>query len=313
MGQRGLSLLRLTFLGTSAAQPTVDRNLSGIAVKADAELVLFDCGEGSQRQMARFATGYDIDAVFFTHFHADHYLGIIGLLRTLGMTGRTRELTLYGPPTARMLLDRAIHLGIDAHGFPVHLRELLVGEVVARAGYTVRALEADHRTPALGYLLIEDTRPGRFDADRAVALGVPPGPAFGQLQRGEPVVLPDGATTVRPEQVLGAPRPGRRVAFSGDTRPTPTLARDAARADLLIHEATFCDEEQERALMTRHSTAREAGRVAQAAQVGQLILTHVSSRYDREPHRIAAEARQEFTGPLVVAHDGLVVEPPPTS
>ena len=309
MGQRGLSLLRLTFLGTSAAQPTVDRNLSGIAVKADAELILFDCGEGSQRQMARFGTGYDLDAVFFTHFHADHYLGIIGLLRTLGMTGRTRPLPLYGPPPADVLLDRAVHLGIDALSFPIEIHPLGPGRMIKRTGYAVRAAEADHRTPALGYVLVEDDRPGRFDVERARALGVPAGPDFGRLQQGEIVALPDGRR-VAPADVLGAARPGRRLAISGDTRPTAAFAQASSGVDLLVHEATFCDAEQERALLTRHATAREAAWVARQAGARRLLLTHISSRYDRESQCLLDEARAELPSdiPVEVAHDGLSIE-----
>jgi ribonuclease Z len=304
---RGLSLLRLTVLGTSAAQPTANRNLSGIALKADSELVLFDCGEGTQRQMARFAVGMDLDAVFFTHFHADHYLGIIGLLRTLGMQGRDRPLPLYGPAPAQTLLHQAIHLGIEALTFPVDIVELHDGDEIVRAGYSVRAIAADHRTPALSYLVVEEPRPGRFDVAAATARGVPAGPAFGQLQRGTPVILPDGRT-VQPDDVLGPPRPGRRIAISGDTRPTPALAAAARDVDLLIHEATFCDEDQARAIETRHSTAREAARIATQAQARRLVLTHLSSRYDKEPAKVAAEAATEYAGPLEVADDGLVIE-----
>jgi ribonuclease Z len=303
----GISLLRITFLGTSAAQPTVDRNLSGIAVKAGTDLLLFDCGEGSQRQMARFATGFDIDAVFFTHFHADHYLGIIGFLRTLGMQGRDRELVLHGPPPARTLLDRAIHIGIDELTFPVRIEELRHGDQVRRAGYVVRAVEVDHRVNALGYVLEEDQRPGRFDVARAQELGVPMGPLCGQLQKGDTVTLADGRV-VSPADVLGPARRGRRIAISGDTRPTEALARAAQDADLLIHEATFSIEEQERALLTRHSTAREAATVARQAGARHLVLTHLSSRYDREPQTLFHEARAVFTGKLDVAHDGLTLE-----
>src|SRR5688572_80392 len=153
-----MSILRLTFLGTSAAQPTVHRNLSGLAVKADADLLLFDCGEGSQRQMVRFGTGFTVDAVFFTHFHADHYLGIIGFLRTLGMMGREHALTLYGPAPAKRLLHQAVHLGLDALAFPVDIQELRDGDRIARKGYAVRAVGVDHRTHALGFVLEEEER-----------------------------------------------------------------------------------------------------------------------------------------------------------
>jgi ribonuclease Z len=304
-----MSILRLTFLGTSAAQPTIHRNLSGLAVKADADLLLFDCGEGSQRQMVRYGTGFTVDAVFFTHFHADHYLGIIGFLRTLGMMGREQGLVLYGPSPAKRLLHQAIHLGIEAHSFPVEIQELRDGDRVARKGYSVRAVGVDHRTSALGFVLEEDVRPGRFNPDQARALGVPEGPLFGKLQRGEAVTTASGAA-VSPADVMGENRAGRKIVVSGDTRPCPGLIAAANGADLLIHEATFSDDEQQRALETRHSTAREAGKVAREANARRLILTHLSSRHDTEPGRLLAQAREEFSGPAEVAYDGLTLEIP---
>jgi ribonuclease Z len=309
VGSAGMSILRLTFLGTSAAQPTLHRNLSGLAVKASADLLLFDCGEGSQRQMVRFGTGFTVDAVFFTHFHADHYLGIIGFLRTLGMMGREQPMQLYGPPPARRLLHQAVHLGVESLAFPVEIHELRDGDTVKRRGYSVRAVGVDHRINALGYVLLEDERPGRFNLEKVRALGIPSGPLYGQLQRGEPVTLPDGRI-LRPEEVLGEPRPGRRLVLSGDTRPCPALVRAAREADLLVHEATFSDDEQARALETRHSTAREAARVAREAGAKRLILTHLSSRHDMDPSRLISQAREEFKGPLDVAHDGLTLELP---
>jgi ribonuclease Z len=304
-----MSILRLTFLGTSAAQPTIHRNLSGLAVKADADLLLFDCGEGSQRQMIRFGTGFAVDAVFFTHFHADHYLGIIGFLRTLGMTGREHKLTLHGPPPAKRLLHTAVHLGVDQLPFPIEIVELRGGDVVKRNGYSVKAVQVDHRVNALGYVIQEDDRPGRFNLDAARALGVTEGPDFGKLQRGQSVTTKAGKV-VEPSQVLGAARTGRKVVLSGDTRPCASLTSAAADADLLIHESTFSDDEQERALETRHSTAREAARVGRDAKVKRLVLTHLSSRHDVDPSRLLEQAKQEFTGPVEIASDGLTVEIP---
>jgi len=309
VGSTSMSILRLTFLGTSAAQPTVHRNLSGLAVKADTDLLLFDCGEGSQRQMVRFGTGFNVDAVFFTHFHADHYLGIIGFLRTLGMNGREHPLPLYGPPPARRLLNQAVHLGVDRLPFPVEFHELKHGDRVPRGTYEVRAVQVDHRVNALGYVLEEVERPGRFDLKKAVELGVPSGPDFGLLQRGAPVVTPSGRT-VRPEDVLGPPRAGRRFVLSGDTRPCRSLIEAARGADLLIHESTFADEEQARALETRHSTAREAGQVAQEAGAQHLILTHLSSRHDNDPGKLLTQAREAYSGRCEVAYDGLTLEIP---
>ncbi len=303
-----MSLLRVTFLGTSAAAPTLHRNVSGIAVKADADLLLFDCGEGSQRQMIRYGTGFSVSAVFFTHFHADHYLGIIGFLRTLGMGGREQPLTLYGPLSARKVLDTAIHLGVERLAFPVDIQELKAGEEVKRGGYLVRAVRVDHRVNALGYVLQEDTRPGRFDLNVAKTLGVPPGPAYGKLQKGESITLEDGRV-VEPSQVLGPSRRGRKLVISGDTRPCAAMIEAAKGADVLIHEATFSDEEQERALETRHSTAREAGKVAAEAQVKRLVLTHFSSRHDVDPEPLVAQAKEAFPGGAVdAARDGYTVE-----
>ncbi|MBN8470172.1 ribonuclease Z [Corallococcus exiguus] len=304
-----MSLLRLTFLGTSAAQPTLHRGLSGLAVKADADLLLFDCGEGTQRQMVRFGTGFTVDAAFFTHFHADHYLGIIGFLRTLGMMGRTEPMHLYGPPPARRLLHQAVHLGLESLAFPVEIHELKDGDSVRRNGYTVQAVGVDHRIHALGYVLAEDGRPGRFHLEKARELGVPEGPSFGKLQKGESITLPDGRV-VKPEDVLGESRSGRRLVISGDTRPCPSLVQAAKDADLLVHESTFSDDEQARALETRHSTAREAAQVARDAGAKRLILTHLSSRHDTDPGRLLTQAREAFKGPVEVAFDGLTVELP---
>lgn len=302
-----MSILRLTFLGTSAAMPTLHRNVSGLAIKANTDLLLFDCGEGSQRQMIRFGTGFSVDAAFFTHFHADHYLGIIGFLRTLGMGGRTESLTLSGPAPARRILDEAIHLGVDRLAFPVEIQELRGGEALPRSGYSIRPVRVDHRVNALGYVLEEDLRPGRFDPDAARSRGVNPGPDFGKLQRGQTITLPSGAQ-IKPEHVMGASRSGRKVVISGDTRPCAALIEAAKHADLLVHEATFSDDEQARALETRHSTAREAGRVAREALVKRLVLTHLSSRHDVDPRPLFEQARQEFDGPIEIAFDGLVIE-----
>lgn len=303
-----MSSLRITFLGTSAAAPTVQRNVSGLFLKRDGESFLFDCGEGSQRQMIRFGTGFGIGAAFFTHFHADHYLGVIGFLRTLGMYGRTEPLTLYGPRPAGWLLPRAIGLGIEELSWPVDVVEVEEGTVFRGDGYRIEAFATDHRTPSLGYALIEEPRPGRFDVAAARELGVPEGPMFGKLQRGEAVTLPDGKM-VLPAQVLGPSRAGRRIVISGDTRPCEATARAAHEADLLIHEATFGDDEIDRAIETRHSTAREAAQVARAAGVKRLVMTHLSNRYSADPSPLLQQASEEFS-PCEVAEDGQNIDLP---
>jgi ribonuclease Z len=247
--------------------------------------------------------------VFFTHFHADHYLGIIGFLRTLGMMGREEKLVLHGPAPAKRLLNQAVHLGVDQLGFPLEIVEVKDGDVVKRNGYSVRAVGVQHRINALGFVLEEETRAGRFHLERARALGVREGPDFGRLQRGESVVALDGKT-VEPSDVMGPSRPGRKLVLSGDTRPCEAMVEAAHNADVLVHESTFSDDDQARALETRHSTAREAGRVAHQAGARRLILTHLSSRYDTDFGRLLAQAREEYAGPVDVAHDGMTVEIP---
>src|SRR5512145_1581635 len=211
-------MLRLTFLGTSAAQPTTRRNLTALAVRRERELFLVDCGEGTQRQMIRFGTGFDVAAIFFTHFHADHYLGAIGFLRTLSMAGREAPLDVYGPPPAKRLLDVMLFTGTERLAFDVVIHEVAPGAEVRRDGCRLVAFETDHRIPSVGWALVEDARPGRFHPEKASALGVPKGPLFGALQHGREVTL-EGGRVVRPDEVVEASRRGRRVVVTGDTRP----------------------------------------------------------------------------------------------
>jgi ribonuclease Z len=302
-------MLRLTFLGTSAAQPTIQRNLTGLAVRRERELFLVDCGEGTQRQMIRYGTGFDVDAIFFTHFHADHYLGSIGFLRTLSMLGREAPLDVYGPRPARRLLDVMLFTGTEKLAFDVRIHEVAPGARVRRDGCELAAFETDHRTPSVGWALVEDARPGRFHPEKAGALGVPKGPLYGALQHGREVTL-EGGRVVRPDEVVEAPRRGRRVVVTGDTRPCRGTVEAARGADVLVHDATFGDAEQERAAETMHSTAREAARVARDAGARRLVLTHLSTRYDREFKPLVEQARAEFAGELDVAADGMVLEVP---
>ena len=301
-------MLRLTFLGTSAAQPTIGRNLTGLAIRRERELFLLDCGEGTQRQMIRYGTGFDVAAIFFTHFHADHYLGLLGFLRTLHMQGREAPLALYGPAPARSLLDRALHLGFEDYLFPVTITELEGGAKVQLDGAVVEALPVEHGMPALGYALREAERPGTFHPDRAAALGVPEGPLFGKLQHGEPVTLGSGRR-VDPGEVLGPPRPGRKLVLSGDTRPCEAVRHAARGADLLVHESTFEARDLARAKETSHSTAREAASLARSAGVRRLALTHFSSRYEERLQQLGEEARAEFPE-VTLAYDGLSIEVP---
>jgi ribonuclease Z len=301
-------MLRLTFLGTSAAQPTIGRNLTGHALRRERELFLIDCGEGTQRQMIRYGTGFDVAAIFFTHFHADHYLGAIGFLRTLSMQGRAEPLDIYGPKPARKLLDTMLFAGTEKLAFEVRIHEVAPGDEVKRDGCRLVSFATEHKMASCGWALVEDDRPGRFHVEQALALGVPPGPLFGELQRGRGVTLGDGRR-VEPAQVVDAARRGRKLVITGDTRPCAATVAAASGADLLVHDSTFGDAEAARALETLHSTAREAARVAREAGVARLLLTHLSTRYDRDTGTLLEQARAEF-GAVEVAHDGLVVELP---
>lgn len=300
-------MLRLTFLGTAASRPTVGRNVSALLINREGELLLFDCGEGTQRQMMRFGTGFAVDDIFISHMHADHFLGIIGLLRTMGLQGRESELRLWGPRGCVPILETAVHLGIDRIPFPVAIAEMEPGSVLRRDGYDLVAFRTRHGPPSIGYALVEHERLGRFNPERARALGVPPGPLFGRLHHGEAIEI--GGRLVRPEDVVGPPRPGRRVVYSGDTRPCQETAAAAADADVLVHDATFADEEQDRARSTGHATASEAAALARSARALRLVLTHLSARYAEDPRQLEREARAIFPA-SVVAYDGMHVEVP---
>ncbi len=282
--------LSLFFAGTAGSVPTARRGLPALLLRAGGDRVLFDCGEGTQQQLLRSVGLPELDAIFHTHYHLDHWLGIIGVLKTFDLRGRERPLTVYGPPGLRALLD-AMRPAWGRVSYPLALEELDPHEEVAFGGYTIAPFPVDHRVRAYGYAFAENDRPGRFDAETAERLGVPPGPDFGRLQAGETV------NGVRPEQVLGEKRPGRKIVISGDTAPCQATEVFAHEADLLVHEATFLDDELARARETGHSTARQAAEVAASADVRLLALTHLSTRYF--PRDIRDEARAVFPETLV--------------
>ena len=300
-------MIRVTFLGTAASRPTVGRNVSSIVLNRAGELLMFDCGEGTQRQMMRYGTGFSLDDIFFTHLHADHFLGVIGLLRTMGLQGRESAIRLWSPPRGTTILREAVHLGVERVPFDIQIEELAAGDRVARAEYDIVAFATRHGPGSIGYALVEHERKGRFNPERARELGVTEGPLFGQLHRGQPIEV-DGRV-VRPEDVVGEPRPGRNVVYTGDTRPVRETVDIAQGADLLIHDATFGEDEADRARTTGHSTAREAASVALQAGALRLCLTHISSRYAENPRDLEKEARDVFRQ-TVVAWDGYEVDVP---
>lgn len=301
--------LSVRFLGTSAARPTVERNVSSIAVIREGETLLFDCGEGTQRQMMRYGISFALNDVFITHFHGDHIIGVIGLFRTLALQGRTEPMRMFGPRGAARVLKGAAHFGVDRVGFPVEITEVVPGQRLQRDGYEIIPFATEHSSEvSMGYTLVEPDRKGRFDPDLARSLGIPEGPLWGKIHKGESVTLDDGRV-IAPSVLVGPPRAGRTLAISGDGRPSEATVEAARGADLLIHEATFADEEAVRAAETGHSTAREAARIAASAGVRRLALTHFSARYSRDPGELLREAREEF-GEVVLARDGMEIEIP---
>ena len=301
-------MLSVTFLGTSASIPTIDRNVAGLAVQREGETILFDCGEGSQRQMMRYGVGFSFREIFFTHYHADHLLGVTGLLRTMGLQDRTAPVVLYGPKGAQRILGTAITLGVERNKFPVEILEINPGDRLARDEYDIVVFATEHRADTVGFALVEHSRLGRFNPERARELGIPEGPLWGQLHRGKTVTLPDGRT-VGPGDLVGNPRPGRSLVYTGDTRPHLSVIEASRNADLLVHEATFGGDELERARETGHSTAAEAARVALEAGARRLVLTHISSRYNRDASELLAEAKAVFPE-TVIARDGMTIEIP---
>jgi ribonuclease Z len=298
--------LDLVFLGTSASAPTPDRAPAALLVRRGGERLLFDCAEGTQRQLMRSTVGLpDLDEIFISHFHADHYLGLPGLLKTFALRQREVPVTVYGPPGLRGLFGDLRRI-FGRLTYEVEVIELRAGEALERDGYRILVFPVHHGVSAVGYALVEEPRPGFFDVEAADALGVPAGPERGALQRGESITLVDGSV-VTPDEVLGEARPGRRIVLPGDTAPTEAVCVMAEGADLLVHEATFSEEERERAAETLHSTALQAAELARDAQVRVLALTHLSPRYFGP--ELAREAREVFPA-TIVPRDFDIVEVP---
>jgi len=298
--------LDLVFFGTSGSVPTAQRAPSALLLRRGGERLLFDCGEGTQRQLLRSSVGLvELREVFVSHFHADHYLGLPGMLKTFALRGRETPLTIYGPHGLKELFG-TLRRVFGKLTYRVELVELRPRDVLDRGDYDLVTFPVAHGVESLGFALVEHARPGRFDVDAADALGVPAGPERGVLQAGEPIQVADGRT-VTPEDVLGPDRPGRKIVLSGDTAASESVLEAARGAEVLVHEATFMDEERERAQETDHSTALEAAEIARDAEVGLLALTHLSNRYFGP--EIAREARTIFPD-TVVPKDFDVIDVP---
>jgi ribonuclease Z len=296
--------LSAIFLGTGGSVPSARRSTASVLISRGGDRVLFDCGEGTQRQMQRSIGLTQVDEIYLTHFHADHILGLPGLLKTYDLTDRELPLTIHGPPGLGELFATLKPMIGRLH-FELKLVELGPGEAIAHDGYEIRSFEAAHGVRANGYALVERQRPGRFDVEAAKRLGVPEGPAFAALQRGEEVKGASGP--VRAEDVVGTSRPGRTVVLTGDTAPSPATVAAAADAELLIHDASFAEEDVQRAAETGHSTVGQAAAVAREAHVKLLALVHISSRY--HVGKVLEEA-QDVYEPTVAPKDFDVIEIP---
>jgi ribonuclease Z len=297
--------LSVAFLGTGGAVPSARRNTASVLVARGGERLLFDCGEGTQRQMQRSLGLVQVDAIYFTHFHADHFLGLPGLLKTYDLTEREKPLAIYGPKGLRDLFQSMSRV-IGRVGYRFELIELEPGDSIPLENAEVRSFPVEHSARAFGYALVEEERPGRFDPETAHRLGVKEGPAFAALQRGESVEVA-GGQVVQPDQVMGESRPGRTIVITGDTAPCHATVEAANGAELLVHDASFSEEEAQRAADTGHSTVGQAAAVAREAEVELLALVHISSRY--HVGKVLEEAREVFE-PTLAPRDFDLIEIP---
>jgi len=300
--------MRLTFLGTAGSWPTKERSASAIALDTEKELVLLDCGEGTQRQFFQSSASFmRVRRVFLTHFHGDHFLGLPGLIQSMCLNNRTEPLDIYGPPDAEEMVGRALQMGYFTLRFPVTVHKLSAGATVELDGYSVRTAAAIHPVPSLAYRVEEGPKRGRFDGEKARSLGIQ-GRDFAKLEAGEPVRV--GTAVVNPSDVMGPARSGRSVVYSGDTAPSEEVRRLAHRATVLIHEATVAQDLEAQANEWGHSSARQAAELANAAEVSTMFLTHFSARY-KELEPLESEARILFPGSLAARDllDHLIHQP----
>ena len=302
--------MKLVFLGTGGTYPSKLRNVTSIAVQMPGEVLMFDCGEGTQRQLMHSSVSFmKISKIFITHLHADHFLGLPGLIQSMSLNGREEPLSVFGPRGTKRNVSSMLKLGYFKCGFPVKTKDVKSGEELRFTGYKVRCVGAAHSIPSLAYSLEEDPRPGRFDLKKAQRLGIPEGPLFRRLQEGETVSL--GGRKIASDQVLGPKRPGRKLVYSGDTKPSKAIMALARGADVLIHDCTLDSTHSKLASDFGHSTAAEAAQVAKDAGVEVLFLVHISPRYDdttvleKEARSIFPEAHvaREFAEHIIRLHE----------
>jgi ribonuclease Z len=300
-------LLRITFLGTSGTIPSVNRNPSGILIQIGGERLLFDCGEGTQRQMMKAKTGFrNLNNVFITHLHTDHFIGLFGLIETMSLNERREKLRIYVPKQNEDFLKCLFYaFGYNNIGYPIEVVGLKDGDTIDFGHFKVLAFKTDHIVPSLGYALIERDRPGKFNRAKAEELGIPPGPLYSKLVRGESIEI--NGQVITPDMVVGSKRPGRKVVYTGDTRPCERTVEVSKSADVLIHDASFTSELQEWAEETKHSTAKEASEIAKRSNVRLLVLTHISARYSKDATPLLEEAKRVFEN-VLVAEDLMVLE-----
>ncbi len=299
-------LLKITFLGTSGTIPSVNRNPSAVFVQFGSHRFLFDCGEGTQRQMMIAKVGFrNLDHIFITHLHTDHFIGLFGLLETMSLNERSSKLTVYSPK-AKILQHLFEVFGYHNLSYPVEVREVRDGDEIRFENFRIVVFETDHIVTSVGYAIVENERRGKFDREKAEkVLGIPPGPLYAKLARGESIVW--RGKTITPDMVLGEPRRGRKIVYTGDTRPSERTIEIAKNADVLIHDASFSDDLKEWAVESGHSTAREAAEIAKAANVRKLILTHISTRYSKDATPLLLEAKSVFEN-VVIAEDLMSID-----
>lgn len=296
--------MEVTFLGTSSAVPTKHRNHTAITLKAFGEVMLFDCGEGTQRQLIEAKISpMKIDKIFITHYHGDHILGLAGLIQSIGFRGRTKDLDIYGPKGLSKLINAISHLGYFQINYTINIHEIESGIILETDKYTVEAIETEHNLTNMSYSICEKKKP-KFIRQNAIDLGVPVGPLFGKLQNGEDVEV--NGKIIKPEQVLGPKRVGKKFTYSGDTRPCKQMIELAKDSDVLIHESTYQEEDKEHAIANCHSTTKEAANIAKEANVKQLILTHISTRYS-DDEIMKKEAKEVFEN-SIIAYDYLTIK-----